>query len=477
MRRYLEDYYPAANESQTKDALLTQSTKEIRIWYKKEFLKNFDLKEIQWNETSTWRKLNNLIYHFEKEFCEFSIIQQENKWKNLTPINSINEENVKEKIKDIEYLSTNLYYSYYARISKLIKIFSKFPTFINKCIVQLPQAPSKNPREDYNQQDKRNQKIYKELIQLIFDDLIKLEGTKINKETWKSLLIEPKTYKPRKTKVPTLNKLIDKPIRKNSYKRRSKSSKQSNNIETKITLEKDIENKNMEQIHNIINNVQRNKQDKFLNNPSFGGGVNYNKSLIIDNNLKGHYGFILIDSGSGSNLIGSNIDDKLNLKRFPIKTAIQSEETVMNIKEYCYLHIGIEHKKNQYYFLNVKLKIIPSTNNNKQNFYYDKIIIDDSTIVKMNNNKIYPLRFPYFMNYSENITELTNPIINRKKKVIDYDWDRKYLDKKGNIKVSDVSTSNNTPHNHNTEEITLSKQQLTKLTKHSDNNNNNPHLL
>jgi len=74
--------------------------------------------------------------------------------------------------------------------------------------------------------------------------------------------------------------------------------------------------------------------------------VNYNKSLIIDNNLNGHYGFILIDSGSGSNLIGSNVADKLKLKSFPIKSAVQSGETVMNIKEYCYLHIGIEHKKN-----------------------------------------------------------------------------------------------------------------------------------
>jgi len=73
LRGYLEDYYPRANERQVKDALLAQIPKEIQSWYKKEFMEKFDLKEIQWNQTPTWRKLNNLVYHFEKEFCEFSI--------------------------------------------------------------------------------------------------------------------------------------------------------------------------------------------------------------------------------------------------------------------------------------------------------------------------------------------------------------------------------------------------------------------
>jgi len=188
IRGYLEDYYPRANEKQVKDALLSQVPKEIQTWYKKDFLEKFDLKDIQWNQTPTWRKLNNLVYHFEKEFCEFSISQQENKWKSITPIKSISEENVKEKIKEIENLAQNLNYSYYARISKLIKTFSKSSTFINKCIGKLPQAPSKNPREDFEFQNNRNSENYKRLINIIFEDISKLEGEKINQETWKGLL-------------------------------------------------------------------------------------------------------------------------------------------------------------------------------------------------------------------------------------------------------------------------------------------------
>jgi len=82
----------------------------------------------------------------------------------MLPISSITEESIKEKIKEIEHLSQNLNYSYYAKISKLVKVFNKFPTFINKCIGQLPQAPSKNPREDFELQNNRNLLIYKKLI-------------------------------------------------------------------------------------------------------------------------------------------------------------------------------------------------------------------------------------------------------------------------------------------------------------------------
>jgi len=83
------------------------------------------------------------------------------------------------------------------------------------------------------------------------------------------------------------------------------------------------------------------------------------------------------------------------------------------------------------------------------------------------------------MNYSENRTDVTKSIINKRKKVIDIEWDKKYLDKKGNIKLDKQVNSNNTSENHNTEEIILTNQQLSEIdqTLRSQQQNANPFVI
>lgn len=207
---------------------------------------------------------------------------------------------------------------------------------------------------------------------------------------------------------------------------------------------------------------------KWLNNPTFGGPVHYNNAIILDNKSQSFHGIILLDSGAGSNNIASNIVNQMDVEKHQFRAnerpIVQAGETVAEVKEYCFLRIGVEFKYNQYYFILIKFNIIPVK---KGDFHYDKIYVCDNEIFRMRSKKVYPLYYPYFLNEPKNRQSKFNKVLLERRNVFDAQWDNKYLDNSKNlIKLPNEHTNNRSSNSHvNNNEVKLTQQQLNDIDK------------
>lgn len=262
--------------------------------------------------------------------------------------------------------------SYYSKFTKLCKCI-KNKEFTNKCLDNLDILPSKDPREDYNAQNETNKGLYQELLKNMFTELKRRNGEKMFKE--KSKVFLPRTINTQKRDKKFSSKKIIK-ISKNNQTQGKRGSDSKRKIKSTIhQIDETIKNVSNEEINQLVNNVR----SKWLNNPVFGGPVHYNNAIILDNKSQSFHGIILLDSGAGSNNIASNIVSQMDVEKHQFKAnerpIVQAGETVAEVKEFCFLRIGVEFKYNQYYFILIKFNIIPVK---KGDFHYDKIYVCDN---------------------------------------------------------------------------------------------------
>ncbi|ORX44054.1 hypothetical protein BCR36DRAFT_373535 [Piromyces finnis] len=334
LKAYLQAYCPRINEMQICDAIIARGGKEVKQWFENTYKTKIDNKDLAWNESTTWQKLNNFIYQFENEFCELSLQEQENKWKSLK-INTLNIENLELLIEEIEKIGNNINKSYFSRFTKLSRTLPA--NFAEKCLEKLPKLPIRDPREDFNEQNEENEEIYKDFIEIIFKTIAEIEGNKSMKEDLKTFVNNYKDT-PNKSKIKPQSKYSN--IHSDKWNKKHKETKINANKgrpTSNYNIKKSILDSNIKEyqkkrftqkfIHNTIESI---KNLKYLNNPRFGGRMHYNKAVVINNKYMAKYAIVLLDSGSAGNCIGENIVNNLNnTVILPLELKLNKEYTTL----------------------------------------------------------------------------------------------------------------------------------------------------
>ncbi|ORX51127.1 hypothetical protein BCR36DRAFT_370077 [Piromyces finnis] len=263
LKAYLQTYTPQVNEAQIRDAILEKGAERS----------SNDYKSIDWNETTTWKKLNMFTYQFEREFCELSIEEQEEKWKNLKLTNSIYEENFEKFMEQIEKIGGNLNKTYFSRFIKLSK---NLPNGINeRCLEKLPQLPIYNPKDDFDEQNNFNQNIYEKYINILFKYIAEVERKRNFKEDIKIFISNNRINQPIRTlnqnkNTNHLRVKSEKPkpqiIRKFEPKAPNKHVNQNHITEENI-IDENIKDKTQFTSGEIHNTIEKIKGSKYLNNP------------------------------------------------------------------------------------------------------------------------------------------------------------------------------------------------------------------
>ncbi|KAL6628284.1 hypothetical protein U3516DRAFT_740317 [Neocallimastix sp. 'constans'] len=162
--------------------------KKPKKWYKKE--KKDVLNKLRDNPrlkgVLMWYEFNKIISKFEYKFCEFTQSEQENYWNNIKPIQSLNSDNLKKLVQQIEKVAVNLNKEYGEMVIKLISRIQD-PKYINYLQKNMCRLPVTNKSIDLITRNNINKTIYLDTLRILHTKLQENEGNNSIKKKFNDL--------------------------------------------------------------------------------------------------------------------------------------------------------------------------------------------------------------------------------------------------------------------------------------------------
>ncbi|KAG4084882.1 hypothetical protein H8356DRAFT_1088429 [Neocallimastix lanati (nom. inval.)] len=284
---YLQNYAPPSNEIQIINTFeyFVDKKEETKRWYKKE--KKNVLNKLRENPrlkgVLMWYEFNKIISRFDYKFCEFTQSEQENYWNNIKPIQSLNADNLKVLVQQIEKVSVNLNKEYGEMVIKLISCIhdSKYIKYLQKNMCKLPVI---NKSVDLKTRNSFNKSIYLDTLRILYTKLQENEGNISIKKNFDQLFNYNSKQNP-KHKIKNLafdSKISTQKLKKSSkklnFKNPNRKHSSHNTSHNKIILGDNTE----------VNNIEDSSSRSFtlsnpINNPKFAR-IKWNRGMTFTNN-------------------------------------------------------------------------------------------------------------------------------------------------------------------------------------------------